>query len=209
MGARQSTAQQVDQWEPPGAPATRAAVDDATLVTSWTRSSGLQRTLCIVAVLAALATPITAGVPIASALAVAILVPAALVDVHTRRLPDVWIGAGAIAFLVVDAFGRAFGGSSVTPGHLALGTAVMSLPLLLMHLPSPASMGFGDVKLAAVLGAAIGAIDWHLALPALALAAGATATVGVVARSRYVAFGPGLVGASVVALLAHDVLVRA
>ena len=84
----------------------------------------------------------------------------------------------------------------------------MGLPLLLMHLTSPSSMGFGDVKLAVMAGAAIGATDWHVALPALALAAGVTATVGVVGRVRYVPFGPGLVGATLVALLAHDVLVR-
>ena len=67
----------------------------------------------------------------------------------------------------------------------------MALPLLLMHLASPSSMGFGDVKLAVVVGAAVGAADWQLALPALALAAGATATVGIVERLRHVPFGPG------------------
>jgi leader peptidase (prepilin peptidase)/N-methyltransferase len=69
-------------------------------------------------------------------------------------------------------------------------------------------MGFGDVKLAVVLGAAIGVLDWNLAIPALALAAGSTATVGVLTRARHVAFGPGLVGGALVAMLAHDLLVR-
>ena len=156
----------------------------------------------------AIGTPTLAGVPIASALAVALLVPAALIDVHTRRLPDLWVGAAAVAFLVTDSLNRAIGTSGVAPRDIVLGALVMGVPLLLMHLTSPSSMGFGDVKLAVVAGAAIGATDWHLALPSLALAAGVTATVGVVWRARYVPFGPGLVGATLVALLAHDVLVR-
>ncbi len=156
----------------------------------------------------AIATPTLADVSIASALALALLVPAALIDVHTRRLPDLWVGAAAVALLVTDSLNRAIGTSGVAPREIVLGALVMGVPLLLMHLTSPSSMGFGDVKLAVVAGAAIGATDWHLALPALALAAGATATVGVVGRARYVPFGPGLVGATLIALLAHDVLVR-
>ena len=196
---------------PPDSPellATRAAADDTSLVTCWTRSNGIQRALSIIAVLAALATPAVAGAPVASALATAILVPAALIDVHTRRLPDTWVGAAAIVFLVADTLGRAIGTSGRSPGDVVVGAVVMAAPLLLMHLVSPRSMGFGDVKLALVLGASLGAADWHLALPALALAAGATATIGVVGRARYVPFGPGLVGATLVALWANDVLVR-
>jgi leader peptidase (prepilin peptidase)/N-methyltransferase len=182
---------------------------DVSIATVWANSSSLQRIVCLASIIVAIATPTIAGVPIASGVAVAILVPAALIDLRTRRLPDLWVGAAAVAFLVVDALSRAIGTSGVAPRDILLGALVMSGPLLLMHLASPSSMGFGDVKLAVVAGAALGATDWHLALPALALAAGATATVGIVARARYLAFGPGLVGATLVALLMHDVLVRA
>ena len=58
-----------------------------------------------------------------------------------------------------------------------------------------------------VLGAAVGFLDWNLAVPALALAAGSTATVGLCTRAKYIAFGPGLVGGALVALLAHGLLV--
>ena len=215
LAARQSTAQPVGRHRFPqpvagsrptaGPPSTES---DISIVKCWNNAGALPRIVCVIAVVAAIAAPAIADVPLASGLTVALLVPAALIDVQTRRLPDVWVGGAAVAFLVVDALDRAIGTSGVPPGHIVLGALVMSVPLLIMHLAAPASMGFGDVKLAVVLGAAIGATDWNLALPTLALAAGATATVGVVGRAKSIPFGPGLVGATLVALLAHDVFLR-
>jgi leader peptidase (prepilin peptidase)/N-methyltransferase len=148
------------------------------------------------------------AIPIASGLAVAAVMPAVLVDTQERRLPDVWLGLAAILLLVGVGISWSTGATMSSPGGLAAGSALMAVPLFLMHLVSPSSMGFGDVKLAVVLGAAIGVLDWNLAIPALALAAGSTATVGVLTRARHVAFGPGLVGGALVAMLAHDLLVR-
>jgi len=209
LAARQSTAQPVGtRHSRHSAADPRTAEADISIATCWTNATAVQRILCVVAIVAAIATAAFADAPIASALTVALLVPAALIDIHTRRLPDVWVGAAAVVFLVADALDRAIGTSAVPPGHIVLGALIMGGPLLLLHLMSPTSMGFGDVKLAVVLGAAIGATDWHLALPALALAAGATATVGIIGRARSLALGPGLVGATLVALLVQDVLVR-
>jgi leader peptidase (prepilin peptidase)/N-methyltransferase len=100
------------------------------------------------------------------------------------------------------------GATSTSLGGIAVGACLMGAPLLALHLCSPTAMGFGDVKLALLLGATIGAFDWLLVIPALALAAGSTATVGVAMRARHVAFAPGLVGGTLLALLAHDVLLR-
>jgi leader peptidase (prepilin peptidase)/N-methyltransferase len=80
----------------------------------------------------------------------------------------------------------------------------MAAPLLILHLASPASMGFGDVKLALLVGAAVGALDWQLTIPAMAIAAGSTATVGLMTRARTIAFGPGLVAGALIALLAGE-----
>ena len=209
LAVRQSTAQPVGTRHSPhpgaGPHPTEA---DVSIATCWTNATRLQRFVAVVALVAAIASPAIADVPIASALTVALLVPAALIDMQTLRLPDVWIGAAAVVFLVTDALSRAIGTSGVPSGDIVFGALVLGVPLLLMHLASPSSMGFGDVKLSIVLGAAIGATDWHLALPALALAAGTTATVGIVRRARSLPFGPGLVGATLIALLAQDVLVR-
>lgn len=145
------------------------------------------------------------GVPIAGAAAIAATVPAALVDLDTRRLPDRLL-AGALAAMAVGAIVGAFAGDRLDPRHVAVGATAMAAPLLAIHLASPRSMGFGDVKAAALLGAAVGTIHWQLALTALALAAGASATVALLAGARTIAFGPGLVAGAAAALVFHSVM---
>jgi leader peptidase (prepilin peptidase)/N-methyltransferase len=83
----------------------------------------------------------------------------------------------------------------------------MALPVLALHLVSPASMGFGDVKAAVVLGAAVGTVDARLAYVALCLAAAGGVAVGLATRRRTIPFGPFLVVASLLVLLAHDTIV--
>ncbi|MGK0276418.1 MAG: leader peptidase (prepilin peptidase)/N-methyltransferase [Ilumatobacter sp.] len=142
------------------------------------------------------------AVPAASAIAVVLLVPAAMVDIIERRLPNQIIVASALTL----AIGLALSSSSALASNVALGVVVLAGPLLLMHLASPRSMGFGDVKMAMVLGAAVGAVHWQLALVTIALAAGASATVALFRRMSEIAFGPGLVGAAAFSLLAHPVM---
>ncbi len=72
----------------------------------------------------------------------------------------------------------------------------------------PVAMGFGDVKLAAVLGALLG---WQAFLVALLLSVTVGAVAGIVARlaggDRVVPFGPALVVGGVLALfLGHPIL---
>jgi leader peptidase (prepilin peptidase)/N-methyltransferase len=85
----------------------------------------------------------------------------------------------------------------------------MALPVLALHLLSPASMGFGDVKAAVVLGAAVGTVDARLAAVALCLAAAGGAAFGLATRRRAIPFGPFLVVASLVVLLANNAIVAA
>ena len=93
-------------------------------------------------------------------------------------------------------------GAGMDLGDALAGVALFAGPLLLLHVISPASMGFGDVKAGIVLGCALGLVHWHLALAGLALATGLTASVGLLSRARTVAFGPGLVAAAAIALAA-------
>ena len=83
------------------------------------------------------------------------------------------------------------------PGEVARrdrrGRIAMAVPVLILHVVSPDSMGFGDVKAALVLGAAVGTIDWRLGAVALCLAALSGAVAGVLGRRRTIAFGPCLV----------------
>ena len=139
------------------------------------------------------------------------VVPAVLVDTQEHRLPDVWIAAAAIVLLVAVGVTWSVGSMSpIASPALAAGATLMAGPLLALHLVSPTSMGFGDVKLAMVLGAAVGCsrlatrhsgaraggrVDGHGRAPA--------------PEPGTIAFGPGLVGGALVALLAHGLLVTA
>ncbi len=147
------------------------------------------------------------AVPLAGAVGIALLLPAAVIDVEQRRLPDTWVIAAIVGLATTLAVGSAVGaanGSEVGPVDVAGGAIAMAVPVLILHLVSPASMGFGDVKAAIVLGAAVGTVDGRLGVVALCLAAALGATVGLVTRRRTIPFGPFLVAGAWVVLLAHD-----
>jgi leader peptidase (prepilin peptidase)/N-methyltransferase len=71
---------------------------------------------------------------------------------------------------------------------------------------NPAGMGFGDVRLATLIGAAV---SFSAGLPAAVVAAGgacvAAVLVAVAARRRSVPFAPLLVAAGLIALVAAGV----
>jgi leader peptidase (prepilin peptidase) / N-methyltransferase len=88
-------------------------------------------------------------------------VAAGTVDVVHHRLPDaLTLPALPLALLLLLPLGSA----AVLRG--AAGALVVVGAYGLVHLATPATMGAGDVKLAAPLGAVLGAASW----PALALA---------------------------------------
>ena len=151
-------------------------------------------------VAASLAAALVIGdAPLPAALTAGAMVPAAVVDIREHRLPDRWVGfAGAV--LAATTFAAWALAQPVDVSSSTVGVLVMTAPILALHLVSPGSMGFGDVKAAVVLGAAIGAADWRLALVALTLASGLGAAVGIAGRRRTIAFGPCLVLATSIAL---------
>ena len=144
-------------------------------------------------------------VPLAAGVAVASLVPAAIVDLERRRLPNRLVGAAALAT------GATIAGALLWPGavgppidvaEVAIGAASMAGPLLALHLLSPVAMGFGDVKAAVVLGAGLGTVDPQLAFVALFVGSMLTAVVGLATRRRSLPFGPGLIVGAATALCA-------
>jgi leader peptidase (prepilin peptidase) / N-methyltransferase len=188
--------------------------------TRWSRAhfDGLEAhraTLVGVAVLSVTTLFVAAGVgtvPWPAAAAVALLVPAAAVDVEQRRLPDAWVGAALTVLVTTLAVGSSFGRATDLGPVMteALGGSIaMAFPVLALHLVSPASMGFGDVKAALVLGAAVGTIDWRLGAIALCIAASTGAGVGLCTRRHTIAFGPFLVFGAWFALLAHQQILGA
>lgn len=126
------------------------------------------------------------------------------IDIAVHRLPDQIVVPG---FFLAGALLALAAPSSV--GHAALGALALSgmyFALLLIH---PPAVGFGDVKLAVIVGAYLGSVSWgalavgHLA----AVAVGAIMSAVVLASARgkrTIAFGPAMLAGAWVGLVAGD-----
>lgn len=177
------------------------------ILTTWTRSGDPARArvhgVLAVASAAAVVALVVAPPPLVGlmvAIALACSVVAAIVDVQERRVPDALV-LGVVAPVVVVLVREATAGHGVEAlVSIAGAIGVMAVPVFVFHLVDPTSMGFGDVKLAAALGAVVGLADWRWGLVALCVASGATAVVGVARRARSMPFAPGLVVGTIVAL---------
>ena len=100
-------------------------------------------------------------------------------------------------------------------GHSLLGATLAWLALLAIHLVSPAGMGFGDVRLAFVLGLFLGWISLSHVLVGLFLGVALIAVIGVVlalvrlkSLQEHIAFGPFLAVGSTIAVFAGQPLIR-
>jgi prepilin signal peptidase PulO-like enzyme (type II secretory pathway) len=153
------------------------------------------------------------GVTVAMAALCTVLVALSMIDIATYRLPDrivlpmlcgsiVWITAVSL----VD-------GQPERIRSALLGSLVYFGVLLLAHLVSPRGMGFGDVKLAALLGLYLGWIAPSsldavvLVLWAMLIGFAVGTIVGVIIllrrrSNRPFPFGPFLAIGTVIALLA-------
>lgn len=98
-------------------------------------------------------------------------VAAGAVDVLHRRLPDaLTLPALPAAVLLTVPLG------TTAVGRAVLGAAVLFGAHLAVRLAVPGSLGAGDVKLAAALGAALGGVSWSVLVAATVLAAVGTAS---------------------------------
>lgn len=79
-----------------------------------------------------------------------------VVDLVHYRLPNAVLFPALAASVVLVGAGETIDGDSSAIVHLAIGALVYSGVLLVIHLSSPAGLGFGDVKLALMLGAFLG-----------------------------------------------------
>lgn len=177
-----------------------APVAPRTLRSAVQASSPLALGIAASAVAVAICSSLSSLVPLAAALPVAMLVAPALVDVLDRRLPNRMVAVAALIGIAAATVSTVLGGQIDVQGA-ALGAAAFSGPLLLMHLVAPMSMGLGDVKVAVVLGGAVGMVDPFFALLALAAGSFLGAVIGIIGRRRTIAFGPALVGGAIIALV--------
>jgi len=163
----------------------------------------LTAALCVGAVLAHHA---AAGIALSLGL-ILVVIPAALIDLEHRIIPNRLTLLGAIAALVL---GTALDPAG-EPERLIAGAAAGGF-LLLAALAYPGGMGMGDVKLAGVMGLFLG----RAVVPAILLALLAGVLFGVLliarvgaraARKTAVPFGPFLALGAIVAVYAGGPLI--
>ena len=132
-------------------------------------------------------------------------VTAAVIDARTLRIPNWLTATSAVLFAVLSVHLVVVENTSWRP--IAVGAAIMSGPLLAAHLVSRSrTPGLGDVKLAAVLGAPLGAVSpaaayWAL-LMALTMGAGFGLIYQRATKRRAFPFGPAISLASVLTAFA-------
>jgi leader peptidase (prepilin peptidase)/N-methyltransferase len=143
------------------------------------------------------------------------LVALSVIDLEHFLLPNRIVyplAAGTLVLLTVAALGDDAWGAL---GRAVLGAVVAMIALGVLHLVSPRSMGFGDVKLAFVLGLVLGWLGWSELVLGLFCGFLAGAVVGlalIVLRHRgrkdHLPFGPFLAFGTLVVLLWGDVILR-
>lgn len=131
-----------------------------------------------------------------------------VIDLEHHRLPDRLVAAGAVGSMASLAVDASVTGSWSALVHGLLCAAVAFVVFFGMALISPRGMGFGDVKLAALLSLHTGWLSWELAVIALlaGFVVGALTSLALVMTSRVtlqtaIPFGPALlVGAWLVVI---------
>jgi len=132
---------------------------------------------------------------VSSALSLTSLGVAAGIDLRSMRIPN--------SLLVIAALFGAVA-ADVTNAVLAplAGAGIAAAPLLLIHLLDPRAIGFGDVKFAAASGVVVAAIAWPAAILVPLLGFVGVAIVRIVSPRRRRPFGPYLMIATSVAVVA-------
>lgn len=131
----------------------------------------------------------------------------AVIDARTHLLPDrIVLPSYAIAAPTVGA-AWLNGGPSAALQVVAIAVALWAAFFILRFI-NPAGMGFGDVKLAGVLGLYLGVLGWTHALAGMFIAFVLAALYGLVAMAlrkatlkTNVPFGPFMILGTVVGLL--------
>lgn len=149
--------------------------------------------------LAAAAVGWTAGLP-AFLLLGLVATPLVVIDIEHHRLPDRLVVAAGLGGAVLFAAAAAWQHDWAPLARVVVSCAVLFSAFLAVALSSPSSLGFGDVKLAAVLGGYLGWLGWGYLLPGLfagfllgALVALALLVIRRVSLTSQFAFGPALV----------------
>ena len=133
----------------------------------------------------------------------------AAIDVRTLRLPDAVLLPTGLAVLVLLGLAALVDGTPTAFLRALLAAAAGFGVFLALALINPSGLGLGDVKLAAVLGLALGHLGWEAAFLGLLAAFVLMALVGVVllalrrvTRSSALPFGPFMLLGALLAIAA-------
>jgi leader peptidase (prepilin peptidase)/N-methyltransferase len=143
------------------------------------------------------------------------LVALSAIDLEHFLLPNRIVYPLALATLALLTLAAVGDGAWDALGRAVLGGVAGMVTLGVLHLASPRSMGFGDVKLAFVLGLALGWLGWGELVLGLfcGFLAGALVGVALIAlrrrgRKDHLPFGPFLAFGTLFALLWGDMILR-
>jgi leader peptidase (prepilin peptidase) / N-methyltransferase len=143
------------------------------------------------------------------------LVSISVIDFQRQIIPNRIVYPTIFASVPLLALAALAGDEWDRFGHALLGASLAWLALLLIHLISPSGMGFGDVRLAFVLGLFLGWISLGHVVTGLFLGVLLIAVIGVVlailrlrSLQEHIAFGPFLAAGSTLAVFAGQGLIR-
>ena len=138
----------------------------------------------------------------------AALVALAVIDFETYLLPNRIVYPLTVVTLVLLALGALADDDLDALGRGLLAGAIAFSIFFVLHLVSPRSMGFGDVKLSFTLGLALGFLGWGEMILGLFLGFFYGAVIGlfliatkVRSKSQAVPFGPFLAAGAITAIL--------
>ena len=136
------------------------------------------------------------------------LVALAVIDFETYLLPNRIVYPLTLAMLALLALGTAADGALDDYLRGLLAAVIAFAIFFVLHLVSPRSMGFGDVKLSFTLGLALGVLGWGELVLGLFLGFFYGAVIGLIliatrlrGKGQAVPFGPFLAAGALTAVL--------
>jgi leader peptidase (prepilin peptidase)/N-methyltransferase len=143
------------------------------------------------------------------------LVSVSVIDSQRQIIPNYIVYPTIFASVPLLAVAALAEGEWDRFGHAMLGATLAWLALFVIHLISPAGMGFGDVRLSFVLGLFLGWIGLSHVLTGLFLGVLLISVTGIVLAAlrlkslqEHIAFGPFLAMGSTLAVFAGHAIIR-
>lgn len=139
-----------------------------------------------------------------------------VIDLDVMRLPNAIVYPTYVVLTALLTFASLIEGSTEPLARAAIGATALFAFYFVLVIINPVGMGFGDVKLAGVIGAVLG----YLSYPALVIGAFAAFVIGGLigaalillrhaSRKTAIPFGPSMVAGALIAILASAPLADA